>query len=97
MKGSRRSSSTYTESLFLHNVLTCYMSLSVALPVWFALYSVGKILFTGRLSIALAFLILTFFQNLFYVTLLLLWQFSKSVWASFHHKLTQHNFLEVYI
>ena len=33
-------------------------------------------------------------QNLFQVILLLVWQFSKSVWATFHHKLAQHNFWE---
>ena len=33
-------------------------------------------------------------QNLYQVIPLFLWQFSKSVWALFHHKLAQHNFWE---
>ena len=37
------------------------------------------------------------FQNLYYVIPLLLWQFSKSVWAPFLDKLTQYIFLEVHI
>ena len=28
---------------------------------------------------------------------LLLWQFSKSAWVPFHHKLAQHNFWELII
>ena len=33
-------------------------------------------------------------QNLYQVIPLLLWKLFKSIWAPFHHKLAQHNFLE---
>ena len=37
------------------------------------------------------------FQSLYQVIPLLLWQFSKSAWAPFHHKLAQHDSLGIYI
>ena len=39
-------------------------------------------------------LLLLLFQNLYQDIPLLLWQFSKSVWAPFHHKLAGHIFWE---
>ena len=50
----------------------------------------------GRLRIAVVFAILAiapFISNTA-VTMAILW---KALWAPFHHKLAQHNFLRVYI
>ena len=63
------------------------------------LYSVGKSLLTGRLRIALVFLILTIapFTSEFLLgnTPVTMTIFRKV--SPFHHKLAEHNFLGVYI